>query len=442
MRLCTTSRVGAAQQLLLLLTASAGIKMGNCGTREESAVVTNAQVQQLSTLVKNGGGERKQNQSRSISDLIDPSTPRNFEDARKNAVLYTHVIAFTLFELETITKSFRSDYILGEGGFGTVYKGYIDENVRVGLKSLPVAVKVLNKEGYQGHREWLTEVNFLGQLRHPNLVKLIGYCCEDDHRLLVYEFMFRGSLENHLFRKATVPLSWGTRMMIALGAAKGLAFLHNAERPVIYRDFKTSNILLDSDYATKLSDFGLAKAGPQGDETHVSTRVMGTYGYAAPEYVMTGHLTARSDVYSFGVVLLELLTGRRSVDKTRPSKEQNLVDWARPKLNDKRKLLQIIDPRLENQYSVRAAQKACSLAYYCLSQNPKARPLMSDVVETLEPLQSCNEASDSTGGPFAMTRIPEYRTRHRFSNNVGPGVVCRSPNPNLSPGGPAACRVR
>ncbi|CAH2074698.1 unnamed protein product [Thlaspi arvense] len=161
-------------------------------------------------------------------------------------------------------------------------------------------------------------------------------------------------------QETTAPLSWSRRMMIALGAAKGLAFLHNAERPVIYRDFKTSNILLDSDYTAKLSDFGLAKAGPQGDETHVSTRVMGTYGYAAPEYVMTG---------------------RKSVDKTRPSKEQNLVDWARPKLNDKRKLLQIIDPRLENQYSVRAAQKACSLAYYCLSQNPKARPLMSDVLE-------------------------------------------------------------
>ncbi|KAF4354452.1 hypothetical protein F8388_018412 [Cannabis sativa] len=434
-------------------------KMGNCGTREESAVVTNAQVQQLNLIsslpVKNG--EKKQNHHRSISDLSDPSTPRNFEDSRKNAMLYTHVISFTLFELETITKSFRSDYILGEGGFGTVYKGYIDENVRVGLKSLPVAVKVLNKEGLQGHREWLTEVNFLGQLRHPNLVKLIGYCCEDDHRLLVYEFMFRGSLENHLFRKASIPFLWGTRMAIALGAAKGLAFLHNAERPVIYRDFKTSNILLDSvsdvlklimmDYTAKLSDFGLAKAGPQGDETHVSTRVMGTYGYAAPEYVMTGHLTARSDVYSFGVVLLELLTGRRSVDKTRPSKEQNLVEWARPKLNDKRKLLQIIDPRLENQYSVRAAQKACSLAYYCLSQNPKARPLMSDVVETLEPLQSGNDGNEvsssfsiGNAGPFA--RIPDYRMRQRFTNNVGPGSSCRSPNPNCSPGGPAACRVR
>ncbi|XP_020591638.1 probable serine/threonine-protein kinase PBL8 isoform X3 [Phalaenopsis equestris] len=411
--------------------------MGNCGTREESAVVSahaqdfhlTVQQLQLSQLAgKNSSSEKKPN--RSFSDMSDPSTPRNFADS-SNIAIYTDVIAFTLFELETITKSFRSDYVLGEGGFGTVYKGYIDENVRVGLKSLPVAVKVLNKQGLQGHREWLTEVKFLGQLRHPNLVKLIGYCCEDDHRLLVYEFMFRGSLENHLFRKTTAPLPWAERMMIAYGAAKGLAFLHNAEKPVIYRDFKTSNILLDSDYTAKLCDFGLAKAGPQGDETHVSTRVMGTYGYAAPEYVMTGHLTVRSDVYSFGVVLLELLTGRKSIDKTRPCKEQSLVDWVRPKLNDKRKLLQIIDPRLDGQYSVRAAQKACSLAYYCLSQNPKARPLMTDVVETLEPLQE-------TG---VLNSIPDQRMHRRLT---AASMGCR-PIPTAkcsSPGAIPACQVR
>lgn len=166
-----------------------------------------------------------------------------------------------------------------------------------------------------------------------------------------------------------------------------------------------------------------------------------------PYMKLSGHLTARSDVYSFGVVLLELLTGRKSVDKTRPGKEQSLVDWARPKLNDKRKLLQIIDPRLESQYSVRAAQKACSLAYYCLSQNPKARPLMSDVVETLEPLQSCSDgagevSSLGSSNGFAMTGISDYRMRQRFSNNVGPGATCRSPNPNCSPGAAAACRVR
>ncbi|KAM3293243.1 hypothetical protein ACQJBY_036677 [Aegilops geniculata] len=279
--------------------------MGNCGTREENAVVAaHAQVQQLHLLqhsAKNALADRKHN--RTFSDISDPSTPGKIEDT-KDISIYNNVIAFTLFELETITKSFRADYVLGEGGFGTVYKGYIDENVRVGLKSLPVAVKVLNKDGHQGHREWLTEVNFLGQLRHPNLVKLIGYCCEDDHRLLVYEFMFRGSLENHLFRKTASPLPWATRMSIALGAAKGLACLHNAERPVIYRDFKTSNILLDSDYTAKLSDFGLAKAGPEGDETHVSTRVMGTYGYAAPEYVMTGVSLAESDGELFAYICL------------------------------------------------------------------------------------------------------------------------------------------
>ncbi|KAL6597464.1 hypothetical protein ACP70R_046904 [Stipagrostis hirtigluma subsp. patula] len=410
--------------------------MGNCGTREENAVVAaHAQVQQLHLLhhpANNAAADWKHN--RNSSDISDPSTPWTIEDA-KNIAIYNNVIAFTLFELETITKSFRTDYILGEGGFGTVYKGYIDENVRVGLKSLPVAVKVLNKDGHQGHREWLTEVNFLGQLRHPNLVKLIGYCCEDDHRLLVYDFMFRGSLENHLFRKTAMPLPWATRMSIALGAAKGLACLHNAQRPVIYRDFKTSNILLDSDYTAKLSDFGLAKAGPEGDETHVSTRVMGTYGYAAPEYVMTGHLTARSDVYSFGVVLLELLTGRKSIDKSRPSREQSLVGWALPKLSDKRRLLQIIDPKLEGQFSVRAAHKACSLAYYCLNQNPKARPLMSDVVDTLEPLQG-SKGSDGAG---QSSGLPDYRARRRLTgNNVHYRAI---PNPKCSPAVPV-CRVR
>ncbi|PWZ39261.1 putative serine/threonine-protein kinase PBL8 [Zea mays] len=390
--------------------------MGNCGTREENAVVAaHAQVQQLHLLqnpAKNAIGDRKHN--RTSSDISDPSTPRKAEDA-KNISIYNDVIVFTLFELETITKSFRADYVLGEGGFGTVYKGYIDENVRVGLKSLPVAVKVLNKDGHQGHREWLTEVNCLGQLRHPNLVKLIGYCCEDDHRLLVYEFMFRGSLENHLFR-------------IPLLSSNGNTYMF---------DIFIFLFPLPQDYTAKLSDFGLAKAGPEGDQTHVSTRVMGTYGYAAPEYVMTGHLTARSDVYSFGVVLLELLTGRKSIDKSRPSREQSLVDWALPKLNDKRRLLQIIDPRLEGQYSARAAHKACSLAFYCLSQNPKARPLMSDVVETLEPLQGSG-GGDGRGQPSGL---PDYRGRRRITGN---SVHFRAiPNPKCSPAVPAtACRVR
>ncbi|KAH7302315.1 hypothetical protein KP509_23G066900 [Ceratopteris richardii] len=232
--------------------------------------------------------------------------------------------------------------------------------------------------------------------------------------------MARGSLENHLFRKSKPPLSWAMRMKIALGAAKGLAFLHGAEKSVIYRDFKTSNILLDSDYNAKLSDFGLAKDGPEGDQTHVSTRVMGTYGYAAPEYVMTGHLTWRSDVYSFGVVLLELLTGRKSMDKTRPNGEHNLVEWARPYLRDQRRLLQIIDPRLEGMYSVKGAQKAASIAFHCLSHTPKTRPMMSDVVQTLEPLQHMRDMANASY--FFVAGMTE--TQNQESKNLS---VMRSP---------------
>ncbi|KAJ6430775.1 hypothetical protein OIU84_018316 [Salix udensis] len=251
-----------------------------------------------------------------------------------------------------------------------------------------VAVKVHDGDNsYQGHREWLAEVIFLGQLSHPNLVKLIGYCCEDEQRVLIYEYMSRGSVENNLFSRVLLPLPWSIRMKIAYGAAKGLAFLHEAEKPVIYRDFKTSNILLDQDYNAKLSDFGLAKDGPIGDKTHVSTRIMGTYGYAAPEYIMTGHLTPRSDVYSFGVVLLELLTGRKSLDKSRPAREQNLTDWAIPLLKEKKKVLNIVDPRLDGDYPVKGVHKAAMLAYHCLNRNPKARPLMRDIVDSLEPLQ-------------------------------------------------------
>ncbi|KAJ0988476.1 hypothetical protein J5N97_006832 [Dioscorea zingiberensis] len=326
----------------------------------------------------------------SFSDISNSTSSISPEDLSLSLV-GSNLYVFTLPELKLATQSFSTSNFLGEGGFGPVFKGIIDDKVRPRIKAQPVAVKVLDLDGTQGHKEWLTEVIFLGQLRHPNLVKLIGYCCEDEHRLLVYEFMARGSLENHLFKRFIVSLPWPTRLKIAVGAAKGLAFLHETEKPVIYRDFKASNILLDSEYKAKLSDFGLAKDGPEGDETHVSTRVMGTQGYAAPEYIMTGHLTAKSDVYSFGVVLMELLTGRKSVDKTRPAKEQNLVEFARPYLKDARKLARIMDPTMEGQYSTKIAMKVASVAYQCLTQNPKSRPQMSDVVDALEPLQDLED---------------------------------------------------
>uniref|UniRef100_A0A1J3IIB1 non-specific serine/threonine protein kinase n=1 Tax=Noccaea caerulescens TaxID=107243 RepID=A0A1J3IIB1_NOCCA len=359
----------------------------------------------------------------SILDISNPSSTTLSEDL-SISLAGSDLHVFSQSELKVITQSFSSSNFLGEGGFGPVHKGFVDDRLRPGLNAQSVAVKLLDLDGLQGHREWLTEVIFLGKLKHPNLVKLIGYCCEEEHRLLVYEFMPRGSLESQLFRRCSVSLPWLTRMKIAHGAAKGLQFLHEAEKPVIYRDFKASNILLDADYTAKLSDFGLAKDGPEGDETHVSTRVMGTQGYAAPEYIMTGHLTAKSDVYSFGVVLLELLTGRRSVDKKRTSREQNLVDWARPMLNDARKLGRIMDPRLEDQYSETGARKAAALAYQCLSYRPKNRPCINNVVSVLQDIKDYKD--DIPIGTFTYT-VSSFPTKPSPVQNCDkPRIVHKS----------------
>ncbi|KAH0919368.1 hypothetical protein HID58_027028 [Brassica napus] len=178
-----------------------------------------------------------------LSDFSNSTISLN--DLSNSYLIDIHI--FTFEELKTITQGFSKYNYLGEGGFGEVYKGFVDNSVKTGLKAQPVAVKALKREGGQGHREWLAEVVILGQLKHPNLVNLIGYCCEDDHRLLVYEYMERGNLEDHLFQKYGGALPWLTRVNILLGAAKGLDFLHKEEKPVIYRDFKPSNILLSSD---------------------------------------------------------------------------------------------------------------------------------------------------------------------------------------------------
>ncbi|KAL6873642.1 hypothetical protein ACP4OV_013724 [Aristida adscensionis] len=324
---------------------------------------------------------------------------------------YGGLTLFTYEDLRRATDWFDAGRIVGEGGFGVVYRGLVDGTLRKGHPPTEVAVKELNKQGLQGDREWLTEVSCLGQYSHPNLVELIGFCCEGDHRLLVYELMARGSLENHLFRR-TCRLSWTTRVRIARDVARGLAFLHGADRPIIYRDFKTSNILLDADYNAKLSDFGLAKEGPMGGKTHVSTRVMGTYGYAAPEYIATGHLTVMSDVYGFGVVLLEMVVGRRALEPSRAgAREGSLVDWARPILIRPKKLERIVDRRMgepaaTGPYTPRSLERVARLAYDCLSQNPKVRPAMARVVQTLDAVLAAGAAGAGDDDPAAARPAP------------------------------------
>ncbi|PSS20804.1 Receptor-like serine/threonine-protein kinase [Actinidia chinensis var. chinensis] len=296
---------------------------------------------------------------------------------------------FSSSDIERATDNFNASRILGEGGFGRVYSGDLDNDTKV-------AVKVLKRDDQQGGREFLAEVEMLGRLHHRNLVKLIGICTEERSRCLLYELIPNGSVESHLHGvdKETTPLDWGARMKIALGAARGLAYLHEDSSPrVIHRDFKASNVLLEYDFTPKVSDFGLARTALEEKNRHISTRVMGTFGYVAPEYAMTGHLLVKSDVYSYGVVLLELLTGRKPVDMSQPPGQENLVAWARPLLTSKEGLESIIDPSLGPDFPFDSIAKVAAIASMCVQPEVSHRPFMGEVVQALKLV--CNESDEN-----------------------------------------------
>ncbi|PIM97832.1 Serine/threonine protein kinase [Handroanthus impetiginosus] len=290
----------------------------------------------------------------------------------------TAVKSFTFRELATATKNFRQECLLGEGGFGRVFKGTLAPSGQI------VAVRQLDWNGIQGNKEFVVEVSELSFLQHPNLVKIIGYCADGDQRLLVYEYLPSGPLKNHLFDlpAGKKPLNWSTRMKIALGIAEGLEYLHEkVDPPIIYRDLKSSNILLDEGNNPKLSEYGLAKLVQSGNKMAVS--VMAGYGYSAPEYERNGELTLKSDVYSFGVVLLELITGRRAMDTSRPAEEQNLVSWAQPIFRNPANFPDMADPLLRKEFPVTSLNQAVGVAAMCLQEEPSARPLISDISAAL-----------------------------------------------------------
>ncbi|XP_031503658.1 probable serine/threonine-protein kinase PBL7 [Nymphaea colorata] len=303
---------------------------------------------------------------------------------------------FTFKQLHAATGGFSTSNVVGHGGFGSVYKGALLDGRRV-------AVKSMDRSGKQGEEEFRMEVELLGRLHSPYLLALVGYCSDNNHKLLVYDYMANGSLEEHLYptegsRGGISKLDWGTRLRIALEAAKGLEYLHeHVNPPVIHRDFKSSNILLDKNFHARVSDFGLAKLGSDKVGGHVSTRVLGTQGYVAPEYALTGHLTTKSDVYSYGVVLLELLTGRVPVDMKRAAGECVLVSWALPRLTDREKVAEIMDPALVGQYSLKEVVQVAAIAAMCVQSEADYRPLMADVVQSLVPLVKHRKATSKVG---------------------------------------------
>ncbi|ESQ37187.1 hypothetical protein EUTSA_v10002411mg [Eutrema salsugineum] len=287
---------------------------------------------------------------------------------------------FTYEELSRATNGFSESNWLGQGGFGYVYRGILRNGKEI-------AVKKLKAGSAQGEREFQAEVGIISRVHHRHLVALVGYCIADAQRLLVYEFVPNNNLEFHLHGKGRPPMEWSSRLKIALGSAKGLSYLHeNCNPKIIHRDIKAANILIDFKFEAKVADFGLAKIALDTN-THVSTRVMGTFGYLAPEYAATGKLTEKSDVFSFGVVLLELITGRRPFDANNAYADNSLVDWARPLLMqalEESNFEGLVDTKLNNEYDREEMARMVACAAACVRHTARRRPRMDQVARVLE----------------------------------------------------------
>ncbi|KAK8572137.1 hypothetical protein V6N13_047750 [Hibiscus sabdariffa] len=285
---------------------------------------------------------------------------------------------FTLRDLHLATNRFSKDNIIGDGGYGVVYRGNL-------INGTPVAVKKLLNNPGQADKDFRVEVEAIGHVRHKNLVRLLGYCIEGTQRMLVYEYVNNGNLEQWLRGDMSHKgyLTWEARIKILLGTAKALAYLHEAIEPkVVHRDIKSSNILIDDNFDAKISDFGLAKLLGDG-KSYITTRVMGTFGYVAPEYANSGLLNEKSDVYSFGVVILEAITGRYPVDYGRPQPEVNMVEWLKMMVQLRRSE-EVVDPNIETRPSTSALKRALLTALRCVDPDAAKRPKMSQVARMLE----------------------------------------------------------
>ncbi|XP_027334756.1 probable serine/threonine-protein kinase At1g01540 [Abrus precatorius] len=316
---------------------------------------------------------------------------------------------YTLRELEVATDGLREENVIGEGGYGIVYRGLLPDGTQVAVKNL------LNNKG-QAEREFKVEVEAIGRVRHKNLVRLLGYCVEGAYRMLVYEYVDNGNLEQWLHGDVgpVSPMTWDIRMNIILGTAKGLAYLHEGLEPkVVHRDVKSSNILLDRHWNPKVSDFGLAKL-LYSEHSYVTTRVMGTFGYVAPEYACTGMLTEKSDVYSFGILIMEIITGRSPVDYSRQQGEVNLIEWLKTMIGN-RKSEEVVDPKLSEKPSPKALKRALLVALRCVDPDAAKRPKMGRVIHMLEADDHLFRDERRIGGESSMSHR-DYQLEHKDSS--------------------------
>ncbi|ESW11790.1 hypothetical protein PHAVU_008G059400 [Phaseolus vulgaris] len=313
---------------------------------------------------------------------------------------------YTLRELEDATGGLCPENVVGEGGYGIVYHGVLNDGTKIAVKNL------LNNKG-QAEKEFKVEVEAIGRVRHKNLVRLLGYCVEGAYRMLVYEYVDHGNLEQWLHGDVgpVSPLTWNIRMNIILGTARGLAYLHEGLEPkVVHRDVKSSNILIDRQWNSKVSDFGLAKL-LCSENSYVTTRVMGTFGYVAPEYACTGMLTEKSDIYSFGILIMEIITGRSPVDYGRPQGEVNLIEWLKTMVGN-RKSEEVVDPKLPEMPSSKALKRALLISLRCVDPDATKRPKMGHVIHMLEADDMLFHNERKTDGESSRS----YQNEHKDSN--------------------------
>uniref|UniRef100_A0A2P2J0J4 Uncharacterized protein MANES_12G141600 n=1 Tax=Rhizophora mucronata TaxID=61149 RepID=A0A2P2J0J4_RHIMU len=329
----------------------------------------------------------QQHQNRGLTARTVPNSELTTISIDESATFDPSLNRVSMEELKISTKNFSANLIIGDGSFGLVYKAQLSSGT-------PVAIKKLDPDAFQGYREFRAETETLGKLRHRNIVQMLGYCMSGSDRVLIYEFIEKGSLDQWLHdttsssdteHSVKLPLSWETRIKVVNGVAKGLAYLHGLETPIIHRDIKASNVLLDSDFEAHIADFGLARR-IDGSHSHVSTQVAGTMGYMPPEY-KEGAMpaTVKADVYSFGILMFEIATGERpNLPVKLRGKEVGLIEWARNMLGENRHM-EMLDSKLKmtEEITEDRVKEYFRIASWCTSEFMKDRPAMSEVVVDL-----------------------------------------------------------